>query len=119
DRSWTIGPTLLWFSGCLIALLCVLDGGVEVLADRFTAAREAPSAPGAGPTFAAKAVEVAEAESTEPAPAPVVMGGDRSKVLALVVVCLDGTPESCKRWGMDGFYRAMRAAKQRTLGRAL
>jgi lysophospholipase L1-like esterase len=119
DRSWTIGPTLLWFSGCLIALLCVLDGGVEVLADRFTAAREAPSAPGPGPTFAAKAVEVAEAESTEPAPAPVVMGGDRSKVLALEDVCIDGTPERCKRWGMDGFYRAMRDARQRKLGRAL
>jgi lysophospholipase L1-like esterase len=117
DRSWTVGPTLLWFTGCLIALLWVFDGGVEVLADRFTAAREPQSAQ-AGPTFAAKAVEVAEVEA-EPPPAPVFMGGDRSKVLALEDVCIDGTPESCKRWGMDAFYRAMRDAKQRKLGRPL
>jgi hypothetical protein len=118
DRSWTVGPTLLWFTGCLIAFLCVLDGGVEVLADRFSAAREPQSAPAAGPTFAAKAVEVAEA-ADDPAPAPPLLGGDRSKVLALEDVCIDGTPESCKRWGMDAFYRAMRDAKQRKLERPL
>ena len=35
DRSWTIAPVLLWFCGCLIAALCVLDGGVDAIADRF------------------------------------------------------------------------------------
>jgi lysophospholipase L1-like esterase len=119
DRSWTVGPTLLWFTGSLIALLWVFDGGVEVLADRFTAAREPRSEHAAGPAFAAKAVEVAEAEVDDPPPAPTLMGGDRSKVLALEDVCIDGTAESCKRWGMDGFYRAMRDAKRGKLGRAL
>ena len=32
----TVAPTLLWFAGCLIVALCVLDGGPQALADRFT-----------------------------------------------------------------------------------
>src|SRR6185436_12547453 len=120
DRSWTVGPALLWFTGCLIVLLCVFDGGVEVLADRFIAPREPQTAPAAGPTFTAKPVEVAEAEPDEAAPpAPTIPAGDRSRVLSLEDFCIDGTPEDCKRWGMDAVYRTMRRAKQRKLGRAL
>src|SRR5215813_12921473 len=61
DRSWTIAPVLLWFCGCLIAALCVLDGGVDAIADRFRARREPVPAAPAGPVFTAKPVEVAEA----------------------------------------------------------
>jgi lysophospholipase L1-like esterase len=120
DRSWTVGPALLWFAGCLIVALCVFDGGVEVLADRFTAPREAQRAPAAGPGFVAQPVVVAEAADNEAtsgvAPFP---AGDRSKALALEDVCIDGTAQDCKRWGMDALYRAMGAARDRKLGRAL
>ena len=33
--------------------------------------------------------------------------------------CLDGTPDNCKRWAMDGFYRAIEQTRTGTLGRAL
>jgi lysophospholipase L1-like esterase len=142
DRSWTIAPVLLWFCGCLVAALCVLDGGVDAIADRFRARREpGPAASaGAGPVFAARPVEVAEAEPAEPAPvsgAPAprpaagglhievdnppgtVVAADRSRILALEDHCLDGRPEECKRWALDAFYRAAREAKRGKLGRAL
>ena len=120
DRSWTVGPTLLWFSGCLIVALCVLDGGVSALADRFTAVRTPAATPAAGPAFAAKPVEVAEAETEEPKPAPAALvPTERGKILALEDACLDGTAAACKRWAMDGFYRAVGEAKQGKLGRAV
>ncbi|MEO7732473.1 MAG: GDSL-type esterase/lipase family protein [Kofleriaceae bacterium] len=123
DRSWTVGPTLLWFSGCLIVALCVLDGGVSAVADRFTARRAPAAPPAAGPAFAAKPAEVADAEADAEddkaaAPAPLVPT-DRGKILALEDTCLDGTAAACKRWAMDGFYRAVGEAKQGKLGRAV
>lgn len=142
DRSWTIAPVLLWFCGCLVAALCVLDGGVDAIADRFRAHREPGpvASAGAGPVFAARPIEVAEAEPAEPAPvsgAPAprptagglhievdnppgtVVAADRSRILALEDHCLDGRPEECKRWALDAFYRAAREAKRGKLGRAL
>lgn len=141
DRSWTIAPVLLWFCGCLIAALCVLDGGVDAIADRFRARREPEPAvaSGAGPVFTARPIEVAEAEPAEPAqasgaPAPptaaglrievenppgTVVASDRRRILALEDHCLDGKPEECKRWAMDAFYRAAREARRGKLGRAL
>jgi hypothetical protein len=116
DRSWTVAPTLLWFAGCLIAALCVLDGGPQALADRFTA-RRAPVAPG-GPVLQAPPTEVAEAAEEDPRPAP-VGASDRSKILALEDVCLEGAPPRCTRWAMDGFYRAIADAKRDKLGRAV
>jgi lysophospholipase L1-like esterase len=67
---------------------------------------------------------VAEAEPEPakdkvPAPPSPTDKGDRSKIGALEDVCLDGTPAACKRWGMDGFYRAMAESKRGKLGRAL
>ena len=147
DRSWTIAPVLLWFCGCLVAALCVLDGGVDSIADRFRARREpesaGPAAP-AGPAFTARPIEVAEAEPAGPAqasgaPAPrpaaggvhievenppgTVVAADRSRILALEDHCLDTPPPSssdqCKRWALDAFYRAAREAKRGKLGRAL
>lgn len=138
DRSWTIAPVLLWFCGCLIAAMCVLDGGVDAIADRFRTRREpAPAAP-AGPAFTAPPIAVAEAGPTEPAPAGgaapaaavglhievenppgTVVAADRSRILALDDNCLDGRPEQCKRWAMDAFYHAARESRRGKLGRAL
>jgi hypothetical protein len=119
DRSWTVAPALLWFTGCLVIALCVFDGGVQVLADRLTTRREPEAAP-AGPVFAARPVVVAEA-GDEPPPArpPATSDARRGKILALEDVCIDGTEERCKRWAMDGFYRAMRDARRGKLGRAV
>src|SRR5213078_1569834 len=139
DRSWTIAPAVLWFAGTLVVALCVFDGGVGALADRFSARREPAPPPVAGPTFAARPVVVAEApDSSGP---PTAAGGpatpgtgkthfsdlqpgqpvaaDRSKIMVLEDFCLDGMPASCKRWAMDGFYRAIEQAKAGKLGRAV
>jgi lysophospholipase L1-like esterase len=145
DRSWTIAPVLLWFCGCLIAALCVLDGGVDAIADRFRTRREPEPASPAGPVFTAPPIAVAEAGSAEPAqaagaaaaPAPAaapgihievdnppgtVVAANRAQILALEDHCLDGAPrsgEQCQRWAMDAFYHAAREAKRGKLGRAL
>src|SRR2546423_478459 len=94
DRSWTVGPALLWFVGCLLAALWLLDGSVQAVADRFPARRE-PDAVPAGPAFTAKPAVVAEThEDEEPRPGPIV-AASRTKILALEDACVDGTPESC------------------------
>ncbi|TMQ06098.1 MAG: hypothetical protein E6J90_47255 [Deltaproteobacteria bacterium] len=139
DRSWTIAPAVLWFAGTLVVALCVFDGGVGALADRFSARREPAPPPVAGPTFAARPVVVAEApDSSGP---PTAAGGpatpgtgkthfsdlqpgqpvaaDRSEIMVLEDFCLDGMPASCKRWAMDGFYRAIEQAKAGKLGHAV
>ena len=116
DRSWTITPTLLWFAGCLLVGLYVLDGGVQAVADRFTQKREPNAAPpAAGPVFTAKPVVVADKDDDPPAPPPVA-GPDRSKLGALEDSCLDGEPTNCKKWAMDGFYAAVTQAKKGKLG---
>ena len=118
DRSWTVAPTLLWFCAILVGGLVTLDGDVQAIADRVTTRRE--HAP-ASPTFAPSPTLVAEAKDDDdkPAPLPVPDTGDRSRVGALEDVCLEGTPDKCKRWGMDGFYRSIRASKSGKLGRAV
>ena len=45
--------------------------------------------------------------------------GSRSKTGPLEDTCIDGTPDACKRWAMDGFYAAIKKAKAGKLGRAL
>jgi len=116
DRSWTIAPVLLWFAGYLVVALCMLDGGIQAVADRFTAAREADGVPAAGPVFATKPAVVAEAAETAMPPAPVV-ARSRAKILALEDVCVDGSAAQCKRWAMDGFYRAVGDSKAHKLTR--
>ena len=123
DRSWTVAPTLLWFAGCLVLALLVFDGDMQAVADRFTAPRRSanPEATG-GPTFTARPLTVADSteaaeEDTAKPVAPVA--ADRSKILALEDTCLDGAPPSCKKWAMDGFYRAIAQSKQHKLGRAV
>jgi lysophospholipase L1-like esterase len=118
DSSWTIAPALLWFCGALIGGLFVFDGGVQAIADRVTTKREDTPAPG---TTFAKPVTIADvsAKEAEPptAPPPVADTGDRAHVASLEDVCLEGTPDKCKRWGMDGFYRALTESKQKKLDR--
>ena len=125
DRSWTITPTLLWFGGFLVAALLLLEGDLDALAGRLTHRREPPPA-AAGPSFAPAPVEVAEAEPEKAAPPALPPDkGDRSRVGVLEDVCLDGAsaaggpPTTCKRWAMDGFYRALAESKRGKLGRAL
>ncbi|HWO17140.1 MAG TPA: GDSL-type esterase/lipase family protein [Kofleriaceae bacterium] len=124
DRSWTIAPALLSFCGFLIAALLVIDGDLDALADRLVQQRETPPASATTP-FQPAPVTVAEAEppeksekSEKPAALPADKG-DRSRVGALEDVCIDGTPAACKRWGLDGYYRALSQSKQGKLGRAL
>jgi len=119
DRSWTIAPTLLTFGGCLIATLLYFDGDLDAVADRLTTQRDPDVATAAGPTFAPKPIQVAEAEQDDTRPSVIPDRGDRSRVGALEDVCLDGTPTACKRWGMDGFYRSVSGSKQGKLGRAI
>src|SRR5688572_27894497 len=121
DRSWTIAPALLWFCGCLITGLVVFDGGLQALADRLVQGREPPPA-GSGPSFTPAPAVVAEADAEAgkvEKPQLPADKGDRSRVGSLEDVCLDGTAATCKRWAMDGFYRAMAESKRGKLGRAL
>jgi lysophospholipase L1-like esterase len=117
DRSWTIAPTLLWFSAALIAGLIIIDGDMAALADRLTSKREAQTA-AAGPTFTASRDTHAGDDSDLVAKLPAPAAGSHD-IDALDDVCIDGTDHSCKRWAMDAFYRAVATAKGGKLGRAL
>ncbi len=119
DRSWTIAPTLAWFGAALAAGLVILDGDLAALADRLTSKREAQSAGAAGPTFTAGADTTASGDDSDlVAKLPPPPAGSHD-VAALDDVCIDGTDAACKRWAMDGFYRALAASKATKLGRAL
>ena len=122
DRSWTIAPALLWFCGFLCAGLVAFDGGLRALADRLVQQREPPPVGGAAafaPAAAPVTVAEADIDKDEKPPQVPVDKGDRSRVGVLEDVCIDGAPAACKRWGMDGFYRALADAKRGKLGRAL
>ena len=120
DRSWTIAPTLLWFGGLVIAGLWLFDSDLHALADRLTSRREDGPA---GPAITARPVVVADVASDDPDDAPgvpaVSASGDRASGGALEDTCLEGTPAACKRWAMDGFYRAVAAEEAGKLGRAV
>ncbi len=119
-RSWTITPTLLWFGGFMVVGLVAIDGGVQAVADRLTHRRETEGQTGApGPTFTAPSPTVAEAGAEDEPPAMPVSSADRAKGGALEDTCLEGTPESCKRWAMDAFYKAVADEKAGKLGRAV
>jgi lysophospholipase L1-like esterase len=123
DRSWTVAPALLWFVAWLLVALYAFDGGMRAVADRFTVKRGGDAVAAGGPAFAAKPPAVAEAGDTgdtkdpDDKPAPPVTS--RAKIQALEDACLAGPPEQCKRWAMDGFYRAVADAKAKKLGRAV
>jgi len=122
DRSWTVAPTLLWFGGFMLVGLVAIDGGVDALADRMTHRRETEATTAAGPAFTAPPPEVAEVNEEEETPAMPVTGSgsaDRATGGALEDTCLDGAPESCKRWAMDAYYKAVADEKAGKLGRAV
>ena len=122
DSSWTITPTLLWFGGFVAIGLYFVDGGVQAIADRMTQPRETEATTAAGPAFTAPPKEVADLGDDDDKPGIPVTGAgsaDRAKGGALEDTCLDGTPESCKRWAMDAFYKAVADEKAGTLGRAV
>jgi lysophospholipase L1-like esterase len=117
DRSWTIAPTLAWFGVFLVAGLVWRDGNVNALADRLTERREHPGT--TGPAFTAPPVTVADADDAEPTvPLPTAPPGSHD-IGALEDTCVDGTPTACKRWAMDGFYRAVDSGRAGKLGRAV
>jgi lysophospholipase L1-like esterase len=117
DRSWTVAPTLLWFGAVLAGALIYLDGGVQAIADRFSEHHGGASRP-TGPVFTAPhASETDDTDTSdvaEPLPPPVAGSHD---VGVLDDVCLDGTDTACKRWAMDGFYKAITDEKKGVLGR--
>lgn len=121
DGGWTITPTLVWFIVILGAGVRLFDGNVDALADRLTKKR-APEAAAPGPVLVAKiepsvtsAPEDAELVATLP---QTVVAGSHD-VGALDDVCLVGTEDHCTKWAMDGFYQALAASREGTLGRAL
>lgn len=125
DRSWTITPTLLWFGVALVIGLFVLDGNVAALADRLTSRRDPQTAGPVGPTFTAPVEgDAGDGELVASLPAPVPGSHD---LAALDDVCLDpldhdpavASKAVCKKWAMDGFYRAVGATRKGTLGRPL
>src|SRR6185369_1208373 len=96
-----------------------LDGNVAALADRLTTKRETKAAAVAGPITAGSE---GDADTTDDSdliaklPPPAAGSHD---IAALDDVCIEGTDQACKRWAMDGFYKAYADAKAGTLGRAL
>ncbi|MGE5181956.1 MAG: GDSL-type esterase/lipase family protein [Acidobacteriota bacterium] len=111
DRSWTIAPVIAWFVGALVVALCVLDGGVQAIADRLTAQRAHDTAQPANP-MATPGPIVADVDDTDvsPAPPPVASGpGYPEQVGAL----------DDPRHAMEGFYKAVAAEQKGTLGRAV
>ncbi|MGE0403043.1 MAG: hypothetical protein AB7T06_40430, partial [Kofleriaceae bacterium] len=123
DRSWTVGPTLLWFCAFMMLGIWYVDrGSFDALADRLTHQREADAQP-AGPVFTAKPVVVADAsDEEEPKGAVPAVGGaesDRTKGSALEDLCIEGPDTACKRWAMDAFYKAVRDESAGKLGRAM
>jgi lysophospholipase L1-like esterase len=120
DRSWSIAPIFLWFGLFVVVGLLVFDHDLDAVADRLTARRDADDpAAAAGPGFIATPRRVADSGGGDKPTVPVAEKADRATVGPLEDVCVDGTPAACKRWGMDGYYRAVAASKKAKLGRAV
>ncbi|HEY1557203.1 MAG TPA: GDSL-type esterase/lipase family protein [Kofleriaceae bacterium] len=130
DRSWTVAPTLLWFGAALIAGACLLSGGLaglKPLRARLVTRDESVAVP-AGPVFAASPDQLAEADDdndNDDDVVPAAGGGAGSATGGstsaprdgfLFDTCRDGTPEHCRAWAMDGFYRAIADEKRGALG---
>ncbi len=115
DDGWTIAPVIGWFVVALVAGLLYFDHGLQALAGRITIKR-APSVVAAGPVVASAGPDIAEADETDVAPA-VVTAGAGGAIGALEDTCIDGSASACKRWAMDGFYRAVDTSRKGVLGR--
>lgn len=119
DRSWSITPTLLWFGWFAAIGIWLVDGHLQAVADRLTTPRELPATGAAGPTFTPQPPIVARDDDDKAGVPAAGTGSNRAVGSALEDTCLDGTPESCKRWAMDPFYKAVADEKAGTLGRAV
>ena len=97
--------------------LWVLDGGVQALADRLTTKRE-PANPTPVMTATTDREPSTGGDDDVVAKLPPPVAGSHD-IGALDDVCIDGSEGSCKRWAMDGFYRALGDARHGKLGRAL
>jgi lysophospholipase L1-like esterase len=132
DNSWTISATLGWLALFVVIGLAVVNGNVDAIADRFTARSVAePGAPArtAGPTFTARPVQVADTDTDDDTTAaPAVSSGSSAAAAGsahaaaapagpIEDTCLDGAPDACKRWAMDGFYKPLAASRAGKLGR--
>lgn len=118
DRSWTVAPTFLWFGVVLVLGLMWLDGNVTALANRLTTPRDQSLPTTAGPVFTAPPVTVADIDDTEVTPLPPPPAGSHDSG-ALTDTCIEHGAATCKRWAMDGFYRAVAESKAEKLGRAV
>ncbi|MDB4963923.1 MAG: putative periplasmic protein [Myxococcales bacterium] len=111
----------MWFGVVFAIGLWLLDGNMQAVADRLTHQAGEPEAAAKAPGFTPAPTVVADAADDEPkAGLPAVGGrGDRARGSALEDTCIEGTPDACKRWAMDGFYRALVAEAGNKLGRAV
>ena len=116
-QEWAVAPTLLWFGVFVVAALVAADN-VGALADRIAKRPERPATPphvfGAATQVAGREAEpdeVPAAVAGGEAAASAVAGDDDGREAAaiphLVDVCVDGTPERCRRWAMDAAYQAI------------
>ncbi len=91
-------------------------------------ARATDSAPAvaAGPAFAGRVVVATADDNADDASAPPASGGGGGVAsgasapaapAGLEDTCLDGSDAACKRWAMDGYYRAVAQEKAGKLGR--
>jgi lysophospholipase L1-like esterase len=112
-QPWAVASTLVWF---LVFWVAYSDDGMSALADRIARRPDHRAAPPALP--GTRAPEVADVDSDvggDPEPDPTVAQGasattasrGAAKAARIEDACVDGTPADCKRWAMDGFYRAV------------
>jgi lysophospholipase L1-like esterase len=136
DRSWTVAPTLAWFTGALVVALIAVDGDAGALARRLTAPRDeaggapaiaggpAPAAPDDDPILdgVGGVHEGGGAEVVAGTRGAGTAGGAARAAFAIEDVCVapaGAAADACTRWATDGFLDAFAQAKAGTLGHPL
>jgi lysophospholipase L1-like esterase len=114
-KEWAVASTLVWF---FVFWMAYSDNGVSALADRIAKKPEHRAAP---PGLPGIAPQVADLDDEDDDPEAEATGGgartagDTQKAAAKATLiedtCVDGTAADCKRWAMEGFYRAVAAAR--------
>jgi lysophospholipase L1-like esterase len=111
-----------------VAALVADDGDIDALADRVTPAGQSdttarPQVFGSGPVRVADEDDDIDNDiDNDATPDPdddAVPGGQAMARTAIEDACLAGPTDRCTKWGMDGFYRAVVAARAGKLGRPL
>lgn len=127
SATWSVANVFGWFALTGVVALLLLDGSINALADRLTAPRTQGAAPVVGGvSHVAAADDEPDAYPVAPGaahdPAAVAGGGSASGATldaALTNPCLDGSDAPCKRAALDAFFANAKAARNKTLGRAL